>query len=94
VAEHADARAESFANQASKLGQRIIADDALFDVQLNAKFDHTVGSLAARDTSAPADQAPPIDSPAAQLAAMLANPSGIRQAVLVNEILRRPSDRW
>ena len=34
------------------------------------------------------------DTPAAQIAAMLANPDGVRQAVIINEILRRPSDRW
>ena len=31
---------------------------------------------------------------AAQIAAMLANPDGVRQAIVLNEILRRPSDRW
>lgn len=94
VAEQVTSRAESLANQASKLGQRIVAEDQQFDVQLKAKFDHTVGTLAGSDSSTAEPTSPPIDTPAAQLAAMLANPSGIRQAVLVNEILRRPSDRW
>jgi hypothetical protein len=79
------------------LGQRIIEDDAQFDVQLKAKFDHTVGSLtgsavtAAEQAAAAASAA---ETPAAQIAAMLATPEGVRQAIIVNEILRRPTDRW
>jgi hypothetical protein len=96
VAEQVTSRAESIASHASRLGQRIIAEDQQFDVQLNAKFAHTIGTLSGSEASAAAEPTspPPADSPAAQLASMLANPGGIRQAVLVNEILRRPSDRW
>jgi hypothetical protein len=95
VAEQVTARAENLAAHASKLGQRIVAEDTQFDVQLKSKFDHTVGTLGDSETSATADATSlPSDTPAAQLAAMLANPSGVRQAVIVNEILRRPSDRW
>jgi hypothetical protein len=95
VAEQVTSRAENLAAQASKLGQRIAAEDQQFDTQIKAKFDHSVGTLGDGESSATAEQTPPTaDSPAAQLASMLANPGGIRQAVLVNEILRRPSDRW
>lgn len=95
VAEQVTARAENLASHASKLGQRIVAEDAQFDVQLKSKFDHTVGTLGGSEVSATATSTPAMsDTPAGQLAAMLANPSGIRQAVIVNEILRRPSDRW
>lgn len=95
VAEQVTSHARNIGDQASRLGQRIVADDAQFDVQLKAKFDHTVGTLTGSAMPSSAEQTPPpADTPAAQLAAMLANPSGIRQAVLVNEILRRPSDNW
>jgi hypothetical protein len=95
VAEQVISRAESIASKASKLGQRIVAEDQQFDVQLKSKFDHAVGTLAGSAASAATEQTPPApESPAAQLAALLANPGGIRQAVLVNEILRRPSERW
>lgn len=97
VAEQVSARAASLGAQASQLGQRIAAEDQQFDFQIKAKFDHAVGTLGANETeTAPASAAPvgAADTPAAQLAAMLANPGGIRQAVLVNEILRRPSERW
>jgi hypothetical protein len=92
--ERAAARSQSIATQVSHLGQRIIEDDQQFDVQLKAKFDHSLGTLAEKPvvTSEP----PPVssDSPAAQIAALLASPDGVRQAIVLNEILRRPSDRW
>ena len=95
VAEQVTSRAENLAAQASKLGQRIAAEDQQFDTQIKAKFDHSVGTLGDGESSATAEQSSATaDTPAAQLASMLANPGGIRQAVLVNEILRRPSDRW
>lgn len=95
VTEQVSAHTRSLADKASQLGQRIVAEDQQFDVQLKSKFDHTVGTLVGTTLPAAAESAPPTaESPAAQLAAMLANPGGIRQAVLVNEILRRPSDRW
>lgn len=92
--ERAAARATKLAEQSSHLGQRIIQDDHQFDVQLKAKFDHTVGTLAGGAVPA-AEQVPaPLDTPAGQIGAMLSSPAGIRQAIIVNEILRRPSERW
>ncbi len=89
--ERAAARASKLAEQMSHLGQRIIEDDAQFDVQLKAKFGHTIGTLA--ESAAPVELVP-IDTPASQIAAMLASPEGVRQAIILNEILNRPSDRW
>jgi len=94
VAEQVTSRAESLGAQASKLGQRIAAEDQQFDTQIKAKFDHAVGTLGGSGSTSTEQSPLSADTPAAQLAAMLANPGGIRQAVLVNEILRRPSDRW
>jgi hypothetical protein len=97
VAENVAARGRALAEQASRLGQRIIEEDHQFDVQLKAKFDHTVGTLTGSAVAA-AEQAAAAASfearPAAQIAAMLANPEGVRQAIVINEILHRPSDRW
>jgi hypothetical protein len=95
VAEQVTSHTRDLAAKASQLGQRIAVEDQQFDVQIKAKFDHTVGTLADSTVPPATEQSPPpSDSPAAQLAALLANPSGIRQAVLINEILRRPSERW
>jgi hypothetical protein len=94
VAEYV-AAPRSFGWQSSQLGKRIIAEDENFDIQLNAKFDHTVGTLAAlRPSDEPAALVLPSESPVGQLAAMLSSPSGMRQAIVLNEILQRPIDRW
>jgi hypothetical protein len=95
VAEQVASRSQSLAEKTAQLGQRIVTEDQQFDTQLKAKFDHAVGTLTGIPL-APAEQpAPrPVDTPARQIATMLANPDGVRQAVLLNEILRRPSDRW
>jgi hypothetical protein len=95
VAERVASRSQTLAEKTAQLGRRIVNEDQQFDSQLKAKFDHAVGTLAG-NVATPAEQsAPPVaDTPARQIAAMLANPDGVRQAVLVNEILRRPSDRW
>ena len=45
VAESVTAHSQALGEQTSHLGQRIIDDDQQFDVQLKAKFDHTVGTL-------------------------------------------------
>ena len=95
--ERAAARASKLAEQTSHLGQRIITEDAQFDVQLKAKFDHTVGTLTGSAVTAAEQAAAAVsaaETPAAQIAAMLATPDGVRQAIVVNEILRRPTDRW
>jgi hypothetical protein len=96
VAEHVGASARSLSEQSSQLGRRIILEDEQFDVQLKAKFDHAVGTLA---SSRAADAgrgavAPTGETPAAQIADLLTRPEGVRQAIVLNEILRRPSDRW
>jgi hypothetical protein len=97
VAENIAAHSREVAEQASRLGQRIIEDDQQFDVQLKAKFDHQVGTLTGSAVAA-AEQAEAVAlreaRPAAQIAALLANPDGMRQAIVINEILRRPSERW
>ncbi|HEX5471633.1 MAG TPA: hypothetical protein VFW73_07085 [Lacipirellulaceae bacterium] len=94
-AQQVTASAQSLAEKASQLGHRIVAEDQQFDVQLKAKFDHAVGTLAGDMIPAAAQpMSSSVEAPAAQLASMLANPDGIRQAILINEILRRPSERW
>jgi hypothetical protein len=92
--ERAAARTKSMAQHASSLGQRIIAEDQQFDVQLKAKFDHAVGTLASNTVSETELVPVARETPASQIAAMLANPDGVRQAIVLNEVLRRPTDRW
>ncbi len=95
AAEREEIRVGNLAEQPAHLGNRIIEEDKQFDEQIKAKFDHALGTLAGSGSSAAVQPSAPVaDSPARQIAAMLANPDGVRQAVLLNEILRRPSDRW
>jgi len=96
VTEHISAGSQSLTAHASRLGQRIVTDDEQFDVQLKAKFDHAVGTLASSRVEESVQQAaaPAHVTPAAQIAALLANPEGVRQAIVLNEILRRPDEQW
>jgi hypothetical protein len=97
VAESIEAHSRAIGQQTSRLGQRIIEDDHQFDVQLKAKFDHSVGTLTGSAVTAAEQAAAAVSAtqtPAAQIAAMLSSPDGVRQAMVVNEILRRPSERW
>jgi hypothetical protein len=94
ASERAAARSENLARQVSSLGKRVIEEDQQFDVQMKAKFDHTVGTLTA-ETVSPVELVPAASqTPAGQIAALLASPDGVRQAIVLNEILRRPVDRW
>jgi hypothetical protein len=97
VAESVTAHSRALGEQTSRLGQRIIDEDRQFDVQIKAKFDHSVGTLTGSGVAA-AEHAAAVAAhesrAAAQLAGMLASPDGMRQAIVLNEILRRPSERW
>ncbi len=66
-------RLSTLPEQPPHLGQRIIEDDEQFDIQLNAKFDHTVGTLAesgrkpqSPERGAAAPRRPPRSPPCSQ----------------------------
>ncbi len=67
-----------------------------FQAEVQHDFDHQLGRLAQRHPeTADSGQAPPVQaSSAASLAALLADPENLRNVVVLNEILRRPTDRW
>lgn len=92
--ERAAARTKAIAQKVSHLGERIISEDKQFDDQLKAKFGRAVGTLAAETVRESVPATPARESPATQIGAMLANPDGVRQAIVLNEILSRPMDRW
>ena len=96
VQEHVDASMRAIAQHSSQLGQSVIRADEQFDDELHSKFDHELGSLSQRHDKRMSEQeaAPEPKTPAQQIAAMLTNPEGVRQAIVLNEILRRPADRW
>jgi hypothetical protein len=95
VAEHTGASTTQFRQEVADLGQRVKQADEQFDRQLQQKFDHELGTLASRaPVSEPATPAATSVNPAAQIAALMASPEGVRQAIVLNEVLRRPTDRW
>jgi hypothetical protein len=88
------------------LGKEAAQADEKAGERLREKFGHQVSRLAgvsgeaaampvATEPTVPADRiaAPPAVS-AASMAALLANPGTLRQAILVSEILHRPEERW
>jgi hypothetical protein len=96
VAQYVSASTRALGEHTAQLGQRIVTEDEQFDLKLKAKFDHAVGTLAASGLQSAAEPAASAErpTPAGQIAAMLASPEGVRQAIVLNEILRRPVDRW
>ena len=92
VAQHLD-RSE-FDQRAAQLG-RVEQEERTFQAQVDQTFDHQVGHLAARSEEPAPGVATPAAPVAAQaIAALLADPQNLRGAVVLNEILQRPTDRW
>lgn len=83
------------AEHARHLGEQIGQADNRMEAHLHRKFDHNLGKLAAREAT-PAEQVVVAlaTTPAEDIAALLATPQGMQQAVVLSEIMRRPTDRW
>lgn len=80
------------AEQAAQMGGALSQTDERLEARLHDKFDHRLGKLEQRSESPP--EAPPEESEtgAARIKALLARPGGVREAVVLSEILRRPDD--
>jgi hypothetical protein len=97
---------EEFVRRTEKLGEEVAESDDKIERHLKSVFDHSVSKIAATPgiTATPpsaklADAAPQISlaTPsvaAGDVAALFGNPLSIRQAVIINEILNRPLERW
>ena len=90
VAEHVARHlsTQDIAEHTQTLGVKVATADDRLESHLQQKFDHALGSLQHRD--APPDAESQEGDLAAEIAAMLANPAGMRQLIVANEILRRP----
>lgn len=87
------------------LGEGVAKSEDRLEAHVREVFGHRVGTLAGTggeaareptpvEPSSPADRiTPEVPSPA-MLAAVLADPAGMRQAILLSEILNRPEHRW
>ena len=90
-----------FDEELSHLGEDVDKSDDRMEAHLHEYFEHDLGALGAR-TSAAADSSLDDDSPGQRrppvkptdYLALLQNPASIRQAIILSEILTRPSDRW
>jgi hypothetical protein len=94
-----------FAPVSQQLGREVTQIDGKIERHLLEKFDHRLGRLAgmggesasaqtAVDLEAPRQGAAVAPLAAANLAAVLANPASLRQAILLSEVLNRPESRW
>jgi hypothetical protein len=97
---------QDFNQSGSQLGKEVLWADRQIDQHLHQVFDHRVSNLEA----APTDGAQPssVFEPAAPpgtaesmpdffttgLLELLASPDSLRQAIILNEILHRPEERW
>jgi len=76
------------AEHAQQLGSDLGQTGERAEQRLHTKFDHQVGSLQQRETSAEKETLA-VDA-VAEIAALLRSPTGMRQLIIANEILRRP----
>jgi hypothetical protein len=93
-----------FSQRSAQLGEEVAQADEHLGEHLHQVFDHDVSSLAATPGEISAQPAtaggPSSDAAAlpvtaaAGLAAMLSDMENVRQAIVINEILRRPEERW
>jgi len=98
VRQHLDTGA--FTTRASHLTSVDQADEAI-ESHLHQVFAHQVGHLSSRDAepslegqSGDAPTTPAVTVPAEFLLALLDNPQSLRSAVILNEVLQRPTERW
>lgn len=65
-------------------------------LQKSSKFDRKLGSLKqqARSQKSESSEAMLLDTMATDIAAMFADTNSIRQAIIINEVLTRPTHRW
>lgn len=95
VAEHVEQHLQTtaFEARAAHMVDDLARADREREAHLKKTFEHKVGRLAAgSQESQPAAQ--PISVAPANIAAMLRNPQNVRDAIVLNEILQRPADRW
>jgi len=77
---------QDMATHTESLGAEVATADDQLEARLHEKFDHDLGRLEYRETDTKQQK---VDM-AAEVAAMLRSPEGMRQLIVANEILRRP----
>jgi hypothetical protein len=84
-----------FNRRESHLADEVTQADEKMDEHLRGVFDHRLGQFAQSpsDTGGVAS-AESAAMGAAAIVALLATPQSVRQAIIINEILQRPEQRW
>jgi hypothetical protein len=98
VAQHLSHQ-DDFARRATQMGEDLAQTDERLEARLHEKFDHGLGSLAARRQAREAADlveagVAGMPTAAENLLELLSTPQGVQQAIIMNEILNRPADRW
>lgn len=89
------ARAAQLSRHASQLGAQVGQADEKLEGRLHEKFDHDLGKIHDESvTTAGQKGQKGVALSASDIVGMLSNPKSISQAVVLNEILQRPADRW
>lgn len=86
-----------FGRRTAQLGDEVAQADDKVDARLHAVFEHQLGQFDWRTPSEieTAGGQPAVTAiGAAGIARLLANPENLRQAIVLNEILQRPEQRW
>ena len=98
VRQHLDTR--EFTARASHLTTVDQADEAI-ESHLHQVFAHQVGHFSSppaepslEGQSGAAPTTPAVTAPAEFLVSLLGNPQSLRSAVILSEVLQRPTDRW
>lgn len=78
----------------SRLGAEVALADDKIEARLEAKFGHDLGRLRDTHDDDAYEHTVATNVAANQIAALLSDPQSIRQAILLQEILKRPEDRW
>jgi hypothetical protein len=93
-----DLDTQEFTSRTTQLGSEVTAADRQIDEHLHQVFDHHVSDLELLPGEAaaagPSETPQPSIGIAIELTDLLANPASVRQAIVLNEILRRPEERW
>ena len=102
-----DLDTREFDQRETRLGSEVAAADKQIDERLHQVFDHHVSKLELLPGEAATAPAPVVplelteqsllDIPATfatGLTDLLADPDSVRQAIVMNEILHRPEERW
>lgn len=103
VAEHVQKHLDTsrFGDRAEHLVDDIAKGDVVREAHRKQVFEHQLGRLADTSTRAAQPAPPPVvltaaeaEAAAVPLAALLANPQSLKQAIVLNEVLARPEHRW